>query len=265
LETAALRGAALETTMMQSITPALPSYLVERPIHIPALERTLAGSLGMVTAPRAVVMVLSDTGACRHRRYELELARAWRSEGLATLMVDLLSPDEQGQEETAAALRLDAMELAHRIAFARAWLGAMPLLDRLPVGLMGAGGAGAAALIELAGRPLHYSAAVLRDAQPMRAGLALEQCAMPVLLVVDQEDEALVKLNRDALARMHGDVALVTLSSEPCEDSRDGERREMSTHIAAWLVKHLLPASPPAPRDALRPISTCRPSSDLDH
>jgi|GEM_PF-2139971 len=252
--------------MQQDLSVPSPSYLTERPVHIPAPDCELAGSLGMVSEPRAVVIIASDTGASRHRSYELELARVWRSAGLTTLMVDLISAEEQSDDDSAAPLRIDAKTLSHRIGFARAWLGGLPPLHGLPFGLLGEGGAGAAALIELSGRPLHYAAAVVRDAQPLRAGLALEQCALPVLLVVDSDDEALVQLNREGLARMHGEVQLATFSSRPCADAGSCATQQMSTLVTGWLIRHLLPASHrESTGRADKSHCSCRPCGDLDH
>jgi len=136
----------------------LPSYREEKPVDIPSAQGSFSGSLGMVLDPIGVVLIANETGAGRHKRCELELARALREAGAATLMVDVITSDEQADRDSAVRLRLDAMRLAHRVADARSWLARIPALRSLPVALVGEGGAGAAALIEATSRPNDYVA-----------------------------------------------------------------------------------------------------------
>ena len=213
----------------------------ERRVLIPCDDRELSGSLGWVPEPMAIALIAHDADAARHRACDFELARALRGEGVATLVIDLLGEDEQQDLEAAARLRLDAKALARRLASARAWIDSRPELSGLPIAMVGEGSAGAAALIEAATDPRGYAAAVTRSAQPLRAGSSLEQCQLPVLLVVDDRDLALAALNRAALDRMNANAGLLTATGLAC--SANGcAAHEFSSLISRWLIEQLVGA-----------------------
>jgi len=239
----------------------LPSYREEKPVDIPSAQGSFSGSLGMVLDPIGVVLIANETGAGRHKRCELELARALREAGAATLMVDVITSDEQADRDSAVRLRLDAMRLAHRVADARSWLARIPALRSLPVALVGEGGAGAAALIEATSRPNDYVAVVARAAQPQLAGAALDCCARPVLLVVDARDAALVQRNRAALARLGGQAEMVAIDGACTESESACAPHQISRLIARWVAPHLRGS------EAQTAHAPClaRPSAEVDH
>ncbi len=111
----------------------------------------------------------------------------------------------------------------------------------MPIALVGEGSAGAAALVEAATAPRGYAAAVTRSALPLRAGSSLEQCLLPVLLVVDDRDEALAALNRAALDRMNANAGLLTAQGLACS-SNGCAALEFSSLISRWLTEKLVGA-----------------------
>jgi hypothetical protein len=222
---------------------AIPNYRDERPLQIETVDGSLTGSLGEIERPRGLVLIANDTGSARHRGCELDLSRALHDEGFATLMIDVLTAEEQSDQEGAARLRCDAMKLAHRISAGRAWIAAQPHLRLLPVALVGEGGAGAAALIEVAAWPRDYLAVVARAAQPLHAGFALRSCTCPVLLVVDSQDPALIDRNRTALDNMRPGAELITMPETCFSGEASSTLHAVSQRIAQWLSPRILSAA----------------------
>ena len=228
------------------IRSAAPSYLEERPVHISSACGELGGSLGLVAGATGMVLIANDRGTARHRTSELLLARALRQRGLATLMVDVLTLEEQADVVRAARLRVDAIKLAHRIAEARAWLAGQERLRGLPLAVVGEGGAGAAAIVEASARREGLAAVVLRAGQPMQAGAALEACETPVLLVVDARDRALLAQNRAAVVELPGEAQLLAAASLCAADDAACDDAAVTESIASWLEVHLARVAVPA-------------------
>jgi putative phosphoribosyl transferase len=153
-----------------------PSTLAEeRPVAIPYQDRFLTGSFAVPHSPRAVVVIANDHGYARHVPALRALARELRGGGLATLMVDVVAPDEEGvptRSELLAA-RLDA---------ARSWL-ENSRLKGLPLVLLGMGMAAPAALLSAAALPAHVGAVVACGPRPDSAGIALKMVSAPTLLI----------------------------------------------------------------------------------
>jgi putative phosphoribosyl transferase len=124
----------------------------ERPIAIPHGDGYLTGSLACVPLPDGVVLVANDRGCGRHSSAERALTAALRREGFATVIVDLLFPEEAGSPGRAAWRRLQTAELARRIASGRAWVARRPELAQLPMVLLGHGAGAAAALMSAEAR-----------------------------------------------------------------------------------------------------------------
>jgi len=125
----------------------------ERPIAIPHGGEHLTGSLALVPEPEALVLVANDRGCGRHSAAERELTAALRREGFATVIVDLLLPDEAAKPARAAWTRLQMQELARRIGSARDWLSRRSEIGRLPLLLLGHGAGAGAAFLSAEARP----------------------------------------------------------------------------------------------------------------
>ena len=225
------------------------SIAEERPLSIPFRDGCLLASLASPVAPTGVVLIAADAGDSRQCEARRGFARAIRSAGFATLMVDLVGADEEMPES----LRIDVDELAGRLHVAREWLRSRPGLGALPLSIVGLGGAGAAALDEAAAEPRGLSALVVDCRWPDRCGRVLEAVRRPVLFIAEQGD--VVALHRisaacDRLEAQHG------LASVPGPRSRRTaeERALASGRVAAsWLAAHASTTplglqNPPSPR-----------------
>ena len=163
---------------------AFGALALERPIGIPAGSDYLTGSVAMPASPTAVVLIANETGCARQRSSERDFARALRRAGLATVLVDVVTPLEQAWPEIAAGLRHDVAFVAKRIQAAREWIRGQISLAGLPVVLVGSGGAGAACLVAAAAQPEQLGAVVVRSARPDLAGMAVGRIKTPVMFCV---------------------------------------------------------------------------------
>jgi putative phosphoribosyl transferase len=173
----------------------------ERPINIPHQGAFLSGSFCAPPFAHAVVVIANDAGSARHLAPLRTIARQLRSQGFATLMVDVLGLEEETASVKAQALRIDS---------ARAWL-ATKEVGALPLVLFGIGLAAPAALISASGQPLQVMAVIACGPFPGHAGLALERIKVPVLLIAQGDRACDLKSHRAAFASLRGERDLVVL------------------------------------------------------
>jgi putative phosphoribosyl transferase len=200
----------------------------ERPVAIPYEGEFLTGSVAVPVFPAAVVVIADDRGCSRQTASKRALARALREAGLATVMVDLLTPDEQASW-AAPRLRQDAVLLARRIEAACQWVSLRPNLAWLPIALLGEDGAAAAVLQACAARPHDYVSAVACGPGPYPMGIALELIETPVLLVPTGA--------RAELALESSDFILRQLRNRRSDQARSA-RREMRCAGNAYSARH---------------------------
>ncbi|MYR45603.1 dienelactone hydrolase family protein [Streptomyces sp. SID5910] len=206
---------------------------------VPSDGTTLDGDLTVPTGARGTVLFAHGSGSSRLSPRNRAVAAGLRAAGFGTLLLDLLTEDEEREDAVTARYRFDIALLARRLADAVDWLGRRPDTAGLPVGLFGASTGAAAALIAAAERPRAVSAVVSRGGRPDLAGDALPLVAAPVLLVVGGDDETVLGLNREAARRLtpHHRIHVVPgathLFPEP------GALEEVTDVAADWFRDHL--------------------------
>src|SRR5512141_1042469 len=126
--------------------PAYDDDKLERTISLRAGDTELEGSLGVPADAKGIVLFAHGSGSSRFSTRNRYVARVLRDAGLGTLLLDLLSPDEETVDDVTRALRFDIPLLAERLVAAIDWLAAEPETATLPVGLFGASTGGGAAL-----------------------------------------------------------------------------------------------------------------------
>jgi hypothetical protein len=184
----------------------LETLAEERPINIPHEGGFLSGSLCIPPSPDGVALIANDAGSARHIVPLRTIARQLRIRGFATLMVDMLLPEEE---------RVSVMMQALRIGSARTWLSTRDV-GALPLVLFGLGLAAPAALISAATQPRQVQAVIACGPFPDQAGLALGNLKVPALLIAQADRDCDLKSHRLALAALHGERDLVVLP-EPKE------------------------------------------------
>jgi putative phosphoribosyl transferase len=164
----------------------------------------LKGLLGVPEAAKALVIFAHGSGSGRLSPRNNYVANALRASGLATLLLDLLTPEEEFRRSNVFDIRL----LAERLLLATAWARKQAETARLPIGYFGAStGAGAALVAAADDRGVF--AVVSRGGRPDLAGDALERVSAPTLLIVGGHDRQVIALNRDAQQRLRAESELV--------------------------------------------------------
>ncbi|AXO32866.1 dienelactone hydrolase [Micromonospora sp. B006] len=201
-----------------------------------------AGLVGDVSVPGnagGVVLFAHGSGSSRHSPRNMAVGRALNDRGLATVLVDLLTPDEEARDEVTAELRFDIGMLAERLAGIVDWMGADPELGQLPVGLFGASTGAAAALVAAAARPDRVGAVVSRGGRPDLAGSSLTGVRAPTLLLVGGLDEQVIVLNeqaQDALGEV-AELRIVPGATHLFEEP--GALEQVAEQAGTWFTTHL--------------------------
>jgi dienelactone hydrolase len=181
---------------------------ITRDVRIPVGAHELDGELRLSAKPLGVVAFAHGSGSSRHSPRNQAVARVLEQAGCGTLLVDLLTVEEERIDQRTARLRFDIDLLAGRMVAILDWLGTRPETSRLPIGLFGASTGAAAALVAAAERPDRVAAVVSRGGRPDLADAALRRVRAPVLLIVGGLDTPVIKMNRDAMQQMTAPVAL---------------------------------------------------------
>jgi putative phosphoribosyl transferase len=172
-------------------------------VNVPADSVMLEGTLSVPTAASGVVVFAHGSGSSRHSPRNRYVADLLNEHGLATLLIDLLTADEQEVDLQTAQLRFDIPLLARRLVTITEWIARHPEVPGLPIGHFGASTGAGAALLAAAEIPGLVRAIVSRGGRPDLAGAALARVEAPTLLIVGGDDSAVIDLNRQAMARMH--------------------------------------------------------------
>jgi dienelactone hydrolase len=212
---------------------------VEREVAIPVEAVSLAGTLSLPEEPGGVVLFAHGTGSGRHSPRNRSVAGVLQESGLATLLMDLLTEDEEEADRRTGHLRFDIGLLARRLSGATSWLRASAETGELRAGYFGASTGAGAALVAAAQRPETVEAVVSRGGRPDLAGEALGQVRAPTLLIVGSLDTVVLEMNREALARLtcERDLAVVPGASHLFEEP--GTLEQVAALARDWFLTHL--------------------------
>jgi putative phosphoribosyl transferase len=211
----------------------------ERQVRVDAGEVVLEGTLAVRADARGVVLFAHGSGSSRHSPRNRFVAEQLRAGGLATLLVDLLTRDEEVVDLRTRHLRFDIGLLADRLLGGIDWLGRQPETHALPVGLFGASTGGGAALVAAATRPEAVEAVVSRGGRPDLAGDALPRVRAPTLLIVGGEDWQVIELNRSAMAQMRAPVRLEIVAGAGHLFEEPGALERVAQLARDWIVQQL--------------------------
>jgi dienelactone hydrolase len=209
------------------------------PIGVPVDGGRLIGDLVCVPDAAGLVLFAHGSGSSRLSPRNTAVARQLEAHGFATLLIDLLTPDEEIEDRRTSSLRFDIPLLAHRVEMVVDWIGAQPSLADLPLGLFGASTGAGAALQAAAARPGRVGAIVSRGGRPDLAGDALRDVDAPTLLLVGGNDLPVIDLNRHAVARMQSEVTLEIVPEAGHLFDQPGALEHVATRAAEWFALHL--------------------------
>jgi putative phosphoribosyl transferase len=207
----------------------------ERAVRIPAGRVTLEGDLIIPAHARAVVLFAHGSGSSRFSARNKHVSAQLREHGFGTLLIDLLTPNEETIDERTAEYRFDIARLAERLVVAVDWLGKEPATSALPVAIFGASTGGGAALVAAAERPERVAAVVSRGGRPDLAGAALGRVPAPTLLIVGGNDEQVLELNRAALTQLRATTRLDVVPGATHLFEEPGALDEVARLAAEWI------------------------------
>jgi len=211
-----------------------------RQVTIPIDDVTIFGDLSIPSEARAVVLFAHGSGSSRFSPRNRFVADRLNDAQLATLLIDLLTPQEENVDNITRRYRFDIPLLAERVLGAMDWLTQDDDTRELAIGLFGASTGAAAALQAAAKNPAAVAAVVSRGGRPDLAGDLLYEVEAPTLLIVGENDPVVRELNRDSLERLACTKELLVVPGATHLFEEPGKLDEGADLTADWFVKHLL-------------------------
>lgn len=200
----------------------------------------LEGDLVVPDGALGVVAFAHGSGSGRHSPRNRAVAASLNRGGLGTLLLDLLTPEEEAEDVRTRELRFDVPLLSGRLQEAVDWLAGERRTAGLPVGCFGASTGAAAALVAAAARPDLVQAVVSRGGRPDLAASALASVRAPTLLIVGGADTHVFELNREAADQMRCDVRLEVVGGATHLFEEPGALDRVSELAGAWFRRHLV-------------------------
>ncbi len=208
-------------------------------LHIPAGRATLAGNLNIPMNASALVLFAHGSGSSRHSPRNQFVARTLNDTGLATLLFDLLTPEEELIDTRTAELRFDIDLLAKRLVHATKWAKGQEQTRDLRIGYFGSSTGGGAALVAAAQLPDDVNAVVSRGGRPDLAGAALPKVQAPTLLIVGGEDDIVIELNEQARDQMGCEVNLEIVPGATHLFEEPGALEQIAKLASDWFRDHI--------------------------
>ncbi|HEY7726137.1 MAG TPA: phosphoribosyltransferase family protein [Anaeromyxobacteraceae bacterium] len=249
--------------------PPDPPAVEEREVAIAAGAAPMGATLALPPGSRAIVLFAHGSGSSRMSPRNRHVARVLRDAGQATMLLDLLTADEEVEERLSGRLRFDIGFLARRLVAATRFVLEGESTRGLRVGYFGASTGAAAALVAAAGLPGVVAAVVSRGGRPDLAGAGvLRTVHAPTLLVVGGNDREVLDLNRTALEQLRCEKRLAVVPGASHLFEEAGALDVVADLAAAWFGRYLVSpqalvarrggegeppaAAPPEPRGAGR-------------
>ena len=215
----------------------------ERTVRIPVGRVELEGTLGVPEDPVGAILFAHGSGSSRFSSRNRFVARVLLDAGFATLLLDLLSAEEEQVDDVTRSHRFDIDMLAERLVAALDWLNAERDTAKLPVGLFGASTGGGAALVAASARPDRVAAVVSRGGRPDLAGPALASVEAPTLLIVGGRDDIVISLNEEARAAMRAEVRLDIVPGATHLFEEPGALERVADLARDWFLAHVAGAA----------------------
>ncbi|MDQ4075053.1 MAG: dienelactone hydrolase family protein [Chloroflexota bacterium] len=210
-----------------------------RVVQVDAGEVTLEGTLGIPGGGNGIVLFAHGSGSSRHSPRNRFVAEVLRDGGLGTLLVDLLTSEEEAVDIRTRHLRFDIGLLAERLVGAMNWMAEQPETQDLNIGLFGSSTGGGAALVAAAEKPDAVGAVVSRGGRPDLAGSALPHVRAPTLLIVGGNDYPVIGMNRDAMRQMRAPVELEIVPGASHLFEEPGALEQVAWLARDWFKEHL--------------------------
>lgn len=217
----------------------IPSQTTERAALVDLGTFALEGDLTLPEAAVGLVLFAHGSGSSRFSPRNRHVARILNEAGLATMLVDLLTRDEERRDAQTGHLRFDIGLLAERLTGVADWLTRQTDTQALSIGCFGASTGAAAALVTAAQRPDTVHAVVSRGGRPDLAGPHLPRVRAPTLLIVGGNDHPVIRMNRDAFTQLNAEKELVIVPGATHLFEEPGTLDTVAQLARQWFVTHL--------------------------
>ncbi len=209
-------------------------------VQLIAGEVALHGNLLIPEQAKGLVVFAHGSGSSRHSRRNQYVAKALRNTGLATLLFDLLTLEEEAEDLISGRQRFDISLLARRLVGVTDWLQFDKQARHLRLGYFGASTGATAALVAAAERPNVVGAVVSRGGRPDLALSVLDRVKAPTLLIVGGDDFPVISMNRQALAELRVEKELVIVPGATHLFEEPGTLEQVAKLAGEWFLKHLI-------------------------
>ena len=199
----------------------------------------LQGNVNIPEGAVALVLFAHGSGSSRHSPRNQFVARTLNNAGLATLLFDLLTQEEEAIDMQTRELRFNIHLLAERLVHATKWAKQQPHTCDLRIGYFGSSTGGAAALVATVDVPQDVGAVVSRGGRPDLADEALPKVQAPTLLIVGSNDDIVIELNEQARDRMHCEVKLEIIPGATHLFEEPGTLEKVAQLASNWFSLHL--------------------------
>ncbi len=217
----------------------LDLMIEQRGMSLPAGGSTLSGELVVPADATGIVLFAHGSGSSRHSPRNRRVASALVDRGLGTLLVDLLTPEEEETDDGRRELRFDIPFLAERLVAAADWVLGEPRVGDLALGFFGASTGAAAALVAAERRSRSTRAVVSRGGRPDLAGSRLAGVRAPTLFIVGERDPQALRLNEEARRLMAADTRLEVVPGATHLFEEPGALDQVAQLAGEWFKLHL--------------------------
>lgn len=212
---------------------------INQPVEIPSDTIFIYGDLIIPQQTKGVVLFAHGSGSSRFSPRNQFVARELNSAGYATLLIDLLTREEEALDEVTGQFRFDIRLLTARLIQATHWLKSKPETQSLPLGYFGASTGAAAALSAAAQLPELIFAVVSRGGRPDLADVWLDKVKSPTLLIVGGIDFTVIDINRDVLPKLHCRKKMVLVPDASHLFEEPGALEEVARLARDWFLQYL--------------------------
>jgi putative phosphoribosyl transferase len=211
---------------------------IVRDVFIPSDGVRLEGELIMPKDATGIVLFAHGSGSSRFSPRNKYVAQTLYEARMGTLLFDLLTAEEEDEEQYTRHLRFDISLLARRLLDATRWIKVQEELRSLPVGYFGSSTGAAAALVAAAELAEEVAVVVSRGGRPDLAGAALARVEASTLLIVGEHDEPVIRLNLDAYARLHCEKKVEIVDGATHLFEEPGTLEAVAHLATGWFADH---------------------------
>lgn len=224
---------------MNTVQKKVYNHVDEVTVHIPVGRVTLEGDLAIPSGAESIILFAHGSGSSRLSSRNRYVAKYLQREGLATLLFDLLTSQEEEVDNYNMQLRFDIGLLATRLSGATSWLKTQKELGKMPVGYFGASTGAAAALIAENEHQDIVKAVVSRGGRPDLAGRALSIVKAPTLFIVGGNDYQVITLNEEAMERVRAVKKMTIVPGATHLFEEPGTLEAVADLAAYWFTQYL--------------------------